>query len=134
MTEITNYICDTCGRAFDDPDDCEAHERQHLFSEFKNKIHAYDRHRNHLDILSCTPDEVDYIFCDTEEAAKAYHNWCREGGCSSPYFNVFVSPYREFQPGVWFYDANNLWGTRGEWVYLQDKLDELTEILEYFQQ
>ena len=38
MTEKTIYICDYCGKAFDDDRDCYLHEWEHKFELFKNRI------------------------------------------------------------------------------------------------
>ena len=72
MTENTTYICDYCGRVFDDDRDCYLHEWEHKFELFKNRI-KFMRVKN--DVLTELPfaldsvDECNVIYCDgTDEA------------------------------------------------------------------
>ena len=72
MTEKTIYICDYCGKVFDDDRDCYLHEWEHKFELFKNRI-KFMRVKN--DVLTELPfaldsvDECNVIYCDgTDEA------------------------------------------------------------------
>ena len=72
MTEKTIYICDYCGKVFDDDDDCYRHEWEHKFELFKNRI-KFMRVKNGVLIelpLACeSVDECNVIYCDgTDEA------------------------------------------------------------------
>lgn len=72
MTENTIYICDYCGKAFDDDDDCYRHEWEHKFELFKNRI-KFMREKNGVFVelpLACeSVDECTVIYCDgTNEA------------------------------------------------------------------
>ena len=72
MTENTTYICDYCGKVFDDDDDCYRHECEHKFELFKNRI-KFMRVKNGVLIelpLACeSVDECNVIYCDgTDEA------------------------------------------------------------------
>ena len=72
MTENTTYICDYCGKVFDDDDDCYRHEWEHKFELFKNRI-KFMRVKNGVLIelpLACeSVDECTVIYCDgTDEA------------------------------------------------------------------
>lgn len=72
MTENTIYICDYCGKVFDDDDDCYRHEWEHKFELFKNRI-KFMRVKNGVLIelpLACeSVDECTVIYCDgTDEA------------------------------------------------------------------
>ena len=72
MTENTTYICDYCGKVFDDEDDCYRHEWEHKFEPVKNRI-KFMRVKNGVLIelpLACeSVDECTVIYCDgTDEA------------------------------------------------------------------
>ena len=67
MTENTTYICDYCGKVFDDDDDCYRHEWEHKFEPFKNRV-KFMREKNGVFIelpLTCaSADECTIIYCD----------------------------------------------------------------------
>lgn len=72
MTEHTTYICDYCGKVFDDDDDCYRHEWEHKFELLKNRV-KFMRVKNGVLIelpLACeSVDECNVIYCDgTDEA------------------------------------------------------------------
>ena len=72
MTENTTYICDYCGKVFDDDDDCYRHEWEHKFELLKNRV-KFMRVKNGVLIelpLACeSVDECTVIYCDgTDEA------------------------------------------------------------------
>ena len=72
MTENTTYICDYCGKVFDDDDDCYRHEWEHKFELFKNRI-KFMRVKNGVLIelpLACESiDECNVIYCDGTDKA-----------------------------------------------------------------
>ena len=67
MTENTTYICDYCGKVFDDEDDCYRHEWEHKFELLKNRV-KFMRVKNGVLIelpLACeSVDECTVIYCD----------------------------------------------------------------------
>ena len=72
MTENTTYICDYCGKVFDDEDDCYRHEWEHKFELLKNRV-KFMKEKNGVFIelpLACeSVDECNVIYCDgTDEA------------------------------------------------------------------
>lgn len=72
MTENTTYICDYCGKIFDNDDDCYRHEWEHKFKPFKNRI-KFIKEKNGVFIelpLACeSVGECTVIYCDgTNEA------------------------------------------------------------------
>ena len=72
MTENTTYICDYCGKVFDDDDDCYRHEWEHKFESLKNRV-KFMRVKDGVLIelpLACEfVDECTVIYCDgTDEA------------------------------------------------------------------
>lgn len=67
MTENTTYICDYCGKVFDDDGDCFQHECEHKFELVKNRV-KFMREKNGVFIelpLACeSVDECTIIYCD----------------------------------------------------------------------
>lgn len=79
MTEKTTYVCDYCGKVFDDGDDCYRHEWEHKFESVKHKFESvknrikFMREKNGVFIelpLACESADVCTVFyCDgTDEA------------------------------------------------------------------
>ena len=72
MTENTTYICDYCGKVFDDGDDCYRHEWEHKFELLKNRV-KFMRGKDgvfiELPLVIESVDECTVIYCDgTDEA------------------------------------------------------------------
>ena len=72
MTENTTYICDYCGKVFDDDDDCYRHEWEHKFELLKNRVKfmkVKDGVLIELPLACESVDECTVIYCDgTDEA------------------------------------------------------------------
>ena len=72
MTEKTIYICDYCGKAFDDDRDCYLHEWEHKFEPLKNRVKFMRGEAGVFVELPLTCESVDectVIYCDgTDEA------------------------------------------------------------------
>ena len=72
MTEHTTYICDYCGKAFGNEDNCLQHEWEHRFELLKNRV-KFMREENgvfiELPLAIESVDECTVIYCDgTDEA------------------------------------------------------------------
>lgn len=72
MTENTTYICDYCGKVFDDEDNCFQHEWEHKFELLKNRV-KFMRGKDgvfiELPLTIESVDECTVIYCDgTDEA------------------------------------------------------------------
>ena len=72
MTENTTYICDYCGKVFDDEDNCFQHEWEHKFELLKNRV-KFMRGKDgvfiELPLVIESVDECTVIYCDgTDEA------------------------------------------------------------------
>lgn len=72
MTENTIYICDYCGKVFDDEDNCFQHEWEHKFELLKNRV-KFMRGKDgvfiELPLTIESVDECTVIYCDgTDEA------------------------------------------------------------------
>ena len=67
MTENTTYICDYCGKVFDNDDDCYLHEWEHKFKLLKNRV-KFMKEKNgvfiELPLAYESVDECTVIYCD----------------------------------------------------------------------
>ena len=72
MTENITYICDYCGKVFDNDDDCYRHEWEHKFEPFKNHV-KFMQEKNGVFIelpLACESiTDCTVIYCDGTNGA-----------------------------------------------------------------
>ena len=121
MTENTTYICDYCGKVFDDGDDCYQHEWEHKFESIKNRI-KFMRVKNGVLIelpLACeSVDECNVIYCDgTDEV----WNILEEAFYWEGYYCVSKNIRTDGHIFVYDHDAN-------EWFCLEKKLDYFVKL------
>ena len=121
MTENTTYICDYCGKVFDDEDDCYRHEWEHKFELLKNRV-KFMRVKNGVLIelpLACeSVDECTVIYCDgTDEA----WNILEEAFYWEGYH--CVSKYMRADGHFFVYDRDT-----DDWFCLENKLDYFAKL------
>ena len=46
MTTITKYVCDLCGKSFDDEDECQQHEILEKFKDHSADVVFFDEYKN----------------------------------------------------------------------------------------
>ena len=121
MTENTTYICDYCGKVFDDDDDCYRHEWEHKFESLKNRV-KFMKEENGVLIelpLACESiDECTVIYCDGTDKAwdileeafywEGYH-------C--------VSKYMRAEGHLFVYDRDT-----DDWFCLEEKLNYFAKL------
>ena len=121
MTENTTYICDYCGKVFDDDDDCYRHEWEHKFESLKNRV-KFMKEENGVFIelpLACeSVDECTVIYCDGTDKAwdileeafywEGYH-------C--------VSKYMRAEGHLFVYDRDT-----DDWFCLEKKLNYFAKL------
>ncbi len=121
MTEHTTYICDYCGKVFDDDDDCYRHEWEHKFELFKNRI-KFMRVKNGVLIelpLACeSVDECTVIYCDgTNEAWNIIDEAFEQMGYCCPAKDIRADGH------IFVYDYDE-----DEWYCLEKKLNHFVEL------
>ena len=131
MTENTTYICDYCGKVFDDEDDCYRHEWEHKFELLKNRV-KFMRVKNGVLIelpLACESiGECTIIYCDGTDKAwdiiKDAFDWRRYG---------YPSKDIRADGHIFIYDYDE-----DDWFCLEKKLDyfaklstEINKIIEW---
>ena len=121
MTENTTYICDYCGKVFDNEDNCFRHEWKHKFELFKNRI-KFMREKNgvfvELPLTYESADECTIIYCDgTDEAWDIINEAFDLRGYSYPEKDIHADGHIF----VYDYDAD-------DWVCLEKKLNYFIEL------
>ena len=121
MTENTTYICDYCGKVFNDEDDCYRHEWEHKFELLKNSV-KFMRVKNGVLIelpLACeSVDECTVIYCDgTDEAWNILDEAFYWEGCHC------VSKYTRAEGHLFVYDRDT-----DDWFCLEKKLDYFAKL------
>lgn len=121
MTENTTYICDYCGKVFDNDDECYRHEWEHKFELFKNRV-KFMREKNgvfiELPLALESVDECTVIYCDgTDEA----WNILDEAFDWRGYYCVPESIRADGH--IFYYDRD-----ADDWICLEKELDYLTKL------
>ena len=121
MTENTTYICDYCGKVFDDDDDCYRHEWEHKFELLKNRVKfmkVKDGVLIELPLACESVDECTVIYCDgTDEA----WNILEEAFYWEGYHGV--SKYKRADGHFFVYDRET-----DDWFCLEKKLDYFAKL------
>ena len=80
MTEIHHYVCDYCGKIFDDKDDCHAHEIEERMGNLVDEIALYDELYQPIafkDLISHKVrfDDIYYVSIQNKEAGEALNDF-----------------------------------------------------------
>lgn len=121
MTKNTTYICDYCGKVFDNEDICLQHEWEHRFESLKNRV-KFMKEKNgvfiELPLALNSVDECNVIYCDgTDEAWNALDEAFDWRG----YYCVSKDIRTDGHIFVYDYDAY-------EWFCLEKKLDYFAKL------
>lgn len=116
-TNIT-YICDYCGKIFNDEDECREHERTELAKQVDNAVMYFDYNGERLSI-DATPGIIDYFWVKDETAFEYVNDYFGKCGYACPSVDT---PYRK---GDFFYDGNN-------WQNVEELRNHLIEVQEIF--
>ena len=121
MTEHTTYICDYCGKVFDDEDDCYRHEWKHKFESVKNRVKFMKEENGvfiELPLVIESVDECTVIYCDgTDEA----WNTLDEAFDWRGYYCVSKNIRTDGHIFIYDYDED-------EWFCLEKKLDYFAKL------
>lgn len=91
MTKIEKYICEFCGKEFDDEDECKQHEILEKFKYHSTNVVFFDKDKNVITAEQVVSQLYDpwAIFIEDEEAIPFveeiydfcgfYTPWCSEG-------------------------------------------------------
>lgn len=122
MTVIKKYICDLCGKEFDDNEECQQHEILERCSKYSNSIIFFDRHKKIIplkEVISTSP-ELWGIFVTDKNAIPVIDDICNFIGEYSPWYEECGLVRKT--TGLYLYDADN-----SCWFLPADKIKELKE-------
>lgn len=122
MTELTKYVCDVCGAAFDDKESCCAHETSHkiesLFEAEGVKFYANGREvdTSRFRSVNAFLGKIEAIEVPNSDAAEAVNDFYRK--------NEFTTPFEDLDSKRVYFDDRF-----GEWL---DADDTIKRIKSYF--
>ena len=127
MTTITKYICDLCGKTFENEEECQQHEILEKFKYHSTNVVFFDKDKNVITAEQVVSQLYDpwAIFIENEEAIpliEEIHYYC---GFISPWSREGGSNRKTV--GLYLYDEDN-----EVWYLPADKIEELKkEMKEY---
>ena len=125
MTELCTYICDTCGKEFDNEEDCRKHEMEHTIAPLKNAVVVFDAGGTilPLDDMETAASFSTAIYVKNEEAEKAlWEAFSKEGYCSPA--EDIETPIR--YPAFFVYNDRDI----PYWTQFSDIEEEYNRLLE----
>ena len=128
MTTIIKYVCDLCGKTFEDEDECQQHETLEKFKYHSSNVVFFDKDKNVItaEQIINQRDDPWAIFIENEEAipfVEEIYDFCFF--TASPW--SWNGGHNRKMTGLYLYDEEtNLW-------YLPaDKIEKLKkEMKEY---
>lgn len=120
MTTVTKYICDLCGKTFENEEECQQHEILEKFKYHSTNVVFFDENKNVITAEQVVSQLYDpwAIFIENEEAiplVEEIHNYC---GFISPWSREGGSNRKTV--GLYLYDEDN-----EVWYLPTDKIEEL---------
>ena len=121
MTKNITYICDYCGKVFDNGDDCYQHEQEHKFESVKNRV-KFIREKNgafiELPLTYKSVDDCTIIYCDGTE--EAWNTIDEAFDCRG-----YVNPEEDIRSDghIFVYDHDY-----DDWFCLEKKLDYFAKL------
>lgn len=122
MTTITKYVCDICGKTFENEDECQQHEMLEKFKYHSTNVVFFDENKNVItaeQVISKLYDPWAFFIEDEEVIPLVEEIY---------YFCDFFSPWSSYggsnrkTTGLYLYDENN-----DCWYLPADKIEELKE-------
>lgn len=127
MTTITKYVCDLCGKTFENEDECQQHEILEKFKYHSTNVVFFNKDKNVItaeQVVSQLYDPL-AIFIEDEEViplVEEIYDFC---GFISPW--SIDGGYIRKTTGLYLYDENN-----DRWYLPADKIEKLKkEMKEY---
>lgn len=126
MTKIEKYICEFCGKEFDDEAECSAHEIQEQFNRTYHSTNFFGNHFNKIsveDVLDGLAPKAFQIFEEEEiplieklfEEVGIYNPW-EDGGGELPEKTGLY---------VWDYE-------RDRWIMPAEVIEQMNELLKNY--
>ena len=106
MTEKTTYICDICGKEFEDEKSCLVHEKEEKHKEFENRIALFDSYGYLVDGITFAFT----VWVADEEALDYVNELLNESG----YCNIPFDFDEEEVLNIFYTDDNGNWHRLGD--------------------
>ena len=113
MTKKTVYVCDICGKAFDDEKSCSSHEEKEKYRQFEERVVFFDRDGNFASNIK----ETFTIWVADKDAFNYANQLLLEYGCV-----IIPSAFKETVPNIFYTDDND------DWRCLLNDVDRLLEL------
>ena len=127
MTTVTKYVCDLCGKTFENEEECQQHEILEKFKYHSTNVVFFNKDKNVITAEQVVSQLYDpwAIFIEDEEViplVEEIYDFC---GFISPW-SVYGGYIRK-TTGLYLYDENN-----DRWYLPADKIEKLKkEMKEY---
>ena len=121
MTEKTTYVCDICGKEFEDAYDCETHEKEEAYKEFEKDVVFFDENKEPINGCPTGRDLEDCsaIWVNTKEAFDYVNQLFDNNG----YYGI---PYLSGKFPALYYYRNE------EWAILDEDFQKLLSLKNKF--
>lgn len=113
MIKKNVYVCDICGKAFDDEKSCLSHEEKEKYRQFEERVVFFDRDGNFASNIK----ETFTIWVADKDAFNYANQLLLEYGCV-----IIPSAFKETVPNVFYTDDND------DWRCLLNDVDRLLEL------
>lgn len=127
MTKIEKYICEFCGKEFDDEAECRKHELQEQFARTPTNQQFFDYRLNKISIKDILDHlaviEAFQIF--EKDEVPLVKKLFKEAGLCSPWDNDGGKLPERTGLYVWDYDHN-------QWLIPAKVIEEMNEILKQY--
>lgn len=127
MTTITKYVCDICGKVFDNEEECAKHEILEKIDKYSNDVIFFGWNKKvlSLDKIISGSYEIWGIYIEDESAIPFIDEFCNSCEIITPW-NAIGGCNRK-TTGLYLYDEEHY-----RWYLPADKIEELKkEMKEY---
>lgn len=127
MTTITKYVCDLCGKTFENEEECQQHEILEKFKYHSANVVFFDKNKKVITVDQVVDQLYDpwAIFVENENAIPVIEEIDDLCGFTSPWDKDGGNNRKTI--GLYLYDEDN-----GFWYLPADKIEKLKkEMKEY---
>lgn len=127
MTIITKYVCDLCGKTFEDEDECQQHETLEKFKDHISNVVFFDKDKNVItaERVINQRDDPWAIFIENEEAIPLIEEIYDSCGLISPW--SWDGGRNKKTAGLYLYDEET-----ALWYLPASKIKELKKVMKEY--
>lgn len=116
MTEKITYVCDICGKEFEDEENCLAHEKEERFKQFESKVAMFNCN-------GVSTDDIEEVFTIWVADMEAFH-YVNDLLSEAGYCDLWKFEDQMMNRGPYTFYTND----NGDWRYLDHDLSELLKL------